>query len=628
MNRNDEGAIHCLGNGELAVYEQGPNIIQVFGPPYSSPSFMKLMIDETEEIEVHSIREKGTAIWRHILLRHHQPIGEMVDSVDCVNPCLIRKITLSEPLKFKLVTESMIKVVNHSCRYSESAPTFALLAFAKAGSFIYGNYPTRHERVQQVVATGCLDHMDQRESEEGHVHELRFKPGESCIYIIGGPTYPECVMNTDKALKRDYAEMLSETREYWHNYGRQRIGLEGRFPENDPFYPLLMQTIDDYAILVKTQQGREGGILAGHNYHLGYIRDQYGAFRCLLKLGHDQEAKQVLEFYWNIWCRYGYLKNAQGIGQEGIFHVHENDDVEITAYLIIQSFDYLNSTGDAALLQEIFPMLEWAWHAQCRHLVRHMLPFNGDETYIACGVLPRNVIDDGSAEATMLFIQAGSMLLEWIAGHKLWENPKLAENKEILRLTRENYRSNFWKDGKLMTNNPDRKSGLELPGFRHGVCEGCTGFGWTQNNGKDRYVCPSCLASQPLERSADTIHYLQSVSLMHFYMNASIFSESELSAMLEEVVVQYKQDGKLPSKPDSTTTLGYDYGLFLYALTKMQHPLAREVFEKTLSILDPVGAWAEYYVNGQPQGTRYRPWEGGMNLEAAMAYMSGTRRNG
>ena len=37
----DDGSLHCLGNGRLCVYEQGPNLVQVFGPPYSGTAFFK-----------------------------------------------------------------------------------------------------------------------------------------------------------------------------------------------------------------------------------------------------------------------------------------------------------------------------------------------------------------------------------------------------------------------------------------------------------------------------------------------------------------------------------------------------------------------------------------------------------
>jgi len=40
--KKDSGSIHCLGNGSYCVYKQGPDIIQLFGPPYSAPSLFSL----------------------------------------------------------------------------------------------------------------------------------------------------------------------------------------------------------------------------------------------------------------------------------------------------------------------------------------------------------------------------------------------------------------------------------------------------------------------------------------------------------------------------------------------------------------------------------------------------------
>ncbi|HHV96678.1 MAG TPA: hypothetical protein GXX37_09450 [Clostridiaceae bacterium] len=58
---NNDGSIHCLGNGKLTVYEQCPDIIQVFGSPYSSPSFMKMnLINANDDnLEVKSERKKA-----------------------------------------------------------------------------------------------------------------------------------------------------------------------------------------------------------------------------------------------------------------------------------------------------------------------------------------------------------------------------------------------------------------------------------------------------------------------------------------------------------------------------------------------------------------------------------------
>lgn len=34
---DDDGSVHVLGNGQFCAYGQGPNVIQLVGPPYSGP---------------------------------------------------------------------------------------------------------------------------------------------------------------------------------------------------------------------------------------------------------------------------------------------------------------------------------------------------------------------------------------------------------------------------------------------------------------------------------------------------------------------------------------------------------------------------------------------------------------
>lgn len=90
--------------------------------------------------------------------------------------------------------------------------------------------------------------------------------------------------------------------------------------------------------------------------------------------------------------------------------------------------------------------------------------------------------------------------------------------------------------------------------------------------------------------------------------------------MVDEIMLQYKATGRLPSRPEGNRAVGYDYGLLLYSLTELASPFAREIYERMLTLVDDTGAWVEYYEDHQPQGTRYRPWESGINLEAALYY--------
>src|SRR6185436_2151560 len=82
---SQESGVKCLGNGLLAVYERKADILQLFGPSYSSPSVMKIMLDST--IDVVSRRDLHTAIWRHTLSRGGRPIAAITDLVDAGQPC-------------------------------------------------------------------------------------------------------------------------------------------------------------------------------------------------------------------------------------------------------------------------------------------------------------------------------------------------------------------------------------------------------------------------------------------------------------------------------------------------------------------------------------------------------------
>ena len=274
-------------------------------------------------------------------------------------------------------------------------------------------------------------------------------------------------------------------------------------------------------------------------------------------------------------------------------------------------------------------MLLWAFNAQKKHLVNGMLPFNGDETYVAGGVLPRNALNDGSAEATMLFITSGEKLVNWLSKNQLYKEDELKEDRKLLADTRAKYHDNFFKNGSLIANNPERKKGLKLPAFRHGPCEGClllTGdkpfsFGWNEKNENDRYLCPSCKANNQLGRAEDISYHIQSVSLVPLYIGSDLLTTEEISALVEQIITQYKKNGKLPSRPDGNITVGYDYGLLLYTLTELHHPLAEEIYHKTMATIDPAGAWVEYYYDGVPSRTRCRAWESGINLEAVINYL-------
>ena len=106
-------------------------------------------------------------------------------------------------------------------------------------------------------------------------------------------------------------------------------------------------------------------------------------------------------------------------------------------------------------------MLEWAWEVQKKNLVLDMMPFDGDETYVAGGLLPRSALNDGSAEATLLFLESGKKLVNWAERHHQWPHRARGRGARACSdAVQRNYRKNFWRDGRLITNNPAaRRSG-------------------------------------------------------------------------------------------------------------------------------------------------------------------------
>ena len=631
-NSRDDGSIHAIGNGKMVVYENGSNIIKMYPAPYSTPSILKLDVIDSAHIETSSSREQGTAIWTHQVFQSGKSIGSFVDFVDSELPCMIRHFEINETISFHLKLEDYVEVVAKSELVDSKEQKGNLLLMVPSGTTIYQKYIYPKPLYHQILWKGNINIKQAINKKNEYIITLH--QGESELYFSGGPEYPQVTLNSEEVRKLSYAKLLERTRNWWKSFTARRIDFEHQLPENLPLRQKLLQTIDDVSVMISTQQSQEGSVMAGYRYPLAYVRDQYGVSRGLLALGYFQEAKNILSFYWNIWKKYGEIHNAQGIGVEGIFHIHENDEVETPGYLIIQAFDLLEKSGDNKFIEKIFPMLEWCWEVQKKHLVRGMLPFNGDETYVAGGFLSRSALNDGSAEATMLFIDGGKKLLNWIQKHGQWTPVRLENERIALEKTRNVFRENFWKNGQLITNNPKRVSLTDLPRFRHGVCErsgpDCIvsnkGIDWTECDENNRYQCPACLALGPLPKIEFFSCNLISVSLTPLYMHSTLFKANEIKPLVEEVYDNYEKTGILSCLFDSTgtkknkRTVGYDYGLFLYAMLETGMKETEAVYRKTLSVTDSAGVWSEYYNNHIPERTRYRPWESAINIEALIKF--------
>lgn len=630
----DDNTIHSLGNGKMLVYQRGPEITTFYPGPFSTPTLFQMLVEDQRDIVSVSTREYGTAIWTHHITHQNQTTGTLTDFVDAELPVFSRRLQLDDQMTFRLILNEDIIVLGIHPNQNNNGGSMLLMT--EPGAHIYQKYVYPRPLYHQLVWRGDVSIRKAPDDQQAYLVE--FTAGEAELFFVGGPDYPDMVIHTQLMLELGYTYMENRTRNYWDAFTSSRIDFSDRLPEDLPMRDQLLQTVDDVCVMIKTQQASEGAVIAGYIYPLGYVRDQYGVARALLYMGMHEEAKNIMRFYWNIWRKEGTLHCAQGIGVDGIFHVHENDEVESPGYLILQAFDLLKETGDTNFFKTIFPMLEWCWEVQKRHLAGGMLPFNGDETYVAGGNLPRSALNDGSAEATMLFIDGGQRFLDWIEKENLWQTDRLKKNKAILDDTRNRFRDNFWIDGMLITNQPARLNHIDPPDFRHGVCErggptclvfggiGMGGIDWTARDQNNRYQCASCIQSGPMPPAEPTIFTLLSVGLISLYFESELIEMEELTPIVNKVFDEFSKTGVLRTEivgaesPDFNKSVGYDYGLILHAMLKTGHPEAEEIYTKTLSLADPIGAWAEYYLDDAPFNTRCRPWESAINLEMLLRF--------
>ena len=90
-----------------------------------------------------------------------------------------------------------------------------------------------------------------------------------------------------------------------------------------------------------------------------------------------------------------------------------------------------------------------------------------------------------------------------------------------------------------------------------------------------------------------------------------------LPQLKDSIVRLYEKTGRIDER---NIVLGYDYGLFLYALAEYGHPLAAEIYRKMMDLRDSSLSWVEYYVDGKPFNTPCRPWESSINIVSALKY--------
>ena len=624
----DDGSIHPIGNGEMLVYEQGPDIVRLFGPPYSSPSYLEMKMDvKTGILRVESRREKNTAIWHHTVFREEILIARMADYMLPDKSIFFRDVEVMEEFNLMVSVPDEINAysMGNYFSYIPGSQTSSVLFSIPMGTTFFVRNPIPEELSMIITATGCISISDSGNKK----FIVNFKPGKGRLIFSSSNNYPRTVQFTEEILKDPGKDWIGSSRKFWKDFSSRRLNFGSKIPSDHPLRNEMLDAIDGVSVLIKCQQSTSGGVMAGHKYNMAYVRDMSGVLRGLLALGYIPEAKAILDFWLYKYNLFGNVLCADGMGNDAARLPLTNDEVEVPAYLIQNCFLYYKQTNDHEFLMKAFPMMEWAFEIQLPHLVEGMTEFSGDETYIA-GSTFRGDLYQGSAESTLLFITGGEKLLDFAARNGLWKGEKLESYHQKVAYAKEKYKSNFIESGVFYANNPSREKLASLPRFRIGFCalhsqdQKTPLITWTERDDKGRYVCPDCRKKIVPERLNDPEkrYFLNSVSLVPLYLESNLFSLTEIAEIIKPGVELFRTKGTIPSNLEGIRSLGYDYGLFLYNMVKLNNPLKEQSLKKMLGILDAASAWGEYYDNDKPYNCRTRPWESAINIEALIEYIN------
>jgi hypothetical protein len=625
----DEGSIHPIGNGEMLIYGQGPNFHRVFGAPYSAPNYMQLTLEENDRtLRVESKREKNTAIWHHNFYNEGRLIAQMADYVLPDRNIFFRDIDATENLKFKVTVPPEVNAFStpNYFKYVKNENVGSYILRSPSGSTFFVQNPIPQELCMIIGGSGAIDFSEMT----GRDFFISIKPGKSRLILCNSKIYPENVASMELALKNPDTDFMAQSRKYWHDFSARRKDFASKIPSSNALKDSILDAIDGVSILIKAQQSSSGGVMAGHIYNMAYVRDMSGVLRGLLALGYIPEAKAILDFWIHKYTLFGKVLCADGMDNDAARLLLTNDEVEVPAYIVQDCFLYFEATKDNEFLKKAFPMMQWAFEVQLPHLVEGMTEFSGDETYIAGGTYPGQLLYHGSAESTLLFITGGEKLCDWAAKEGLWKGEKLESYCQKVALAKSKYKSNFMEGGIFYANNPNREKVAGTPRFRFGFCaihdrdQKTPLITWTERDEYGRYICPDCRNKFVPERDSidhNKRYILNSVSLVPGLLGSDLFSPAEVAQIIKPGVEIFRAKGSVPSNIEGIRSLGYDYGLLLYNLVKLNDPLKEKLVRKTLRLLDPTGAWVEYYDNDKPYNCRTRPWESAMNIEAIIEYL-------
>ncbi|MDF2686738.1 MAG: hypothetical protein K0S55_1921, partial [Clostridia bacterium] len=132
---NNDKKIHASGNGKIIAYGHNVDILQLFGPPYSSPSLGTITVDCSENFNTERIKETD-------IYTHDSDTYIIKDFCDSEKPVFIRQIKSkinNNELKLSFNFMDYVNIKDISFKYSGDVIVLQAVINSTAPVFFY--YP-------------------------------------------------------------------------------------------------------------------------------------------------------------------------------------------------------------------------------------------------------------------------------------------------------------------------------------------------------------------------------------------------------------------------------------------------------------------------------------------------------
>jgi len=390
--------------------------------------------------------------------------------------------------------------------------------------------------------------------------------------------------------------------------------------------PLVNDSFVNLRRMLWTQVSAQGASSPLSRYTLAWTRDLSGVVRPLLALGAAPLAQRVMDYYYGVAAKAGWLTDAYeadvdldlanppAVDWESLAPLAKKAQAEGPAYLPMM-YGWLRATTGAT--DRAASRIGYLRHAIFGEAISpdFLLPFSGDETYrasmnVAFGLdlEYEHQLKSWSLSSGMLFVTGARALAD--LEDALGNTDKAAQARTLAASVEAATHAEYGLEDGCLSAFVSKADGKKWPTHEDALLTG-TWAGPPWDSGTDLDLPLGCLLDKvPFGPGA---------------------VQSPMDPMYDSLfglpIVKGVYTGMLP-------------GYTLRAMTDAGHPDAEAAFQNLRRSMSPSGNYPEYSIADDfsaleflydPSGglgdytARYRPWEGGINLEALYHYLTGYR---